>query len=112
MGVPHFLVHSLELAVAIQGANLALIQGDPEALKRLGQGGSVGHRFRELLEPGRYNPGPARLASARLPFKRSLRAQYWLKFRLAVAAGMPADSRRSFDPSCAKKERVVRKVTY
>lgn len=86
MAVPNFLIQPLELAVAVQRANLALIQGDPNALERNAQGSSVGHRCRQRLEPTRHNPRPARLPFAWLPFKRSLCQQHGLKLRLAVAA--------------------------
>jgi hypothetical protein len=58
MAAPHFPVHVLELSVSIQGANLALAQGDPETMERDAQGSPVGHRCRQLLEPTRHNPGP------------------------------------------------------
>jgi len=69
MAMPHFLVHPLKFAAAIQRANLALIQGDPNALERDPQRSAVSHCCRELVEPTRHNSGPATLSPALASFR-------------------------------------------
>ncbi|MGC2766906.1 MAG: hypothetical protein WB607_15470, partial [Candidatus Acidiferrum sp.] len=89
MAPSHFLIHPPKLTVAIQSAKLALLQSDTQALECDAQGSSVRHRRRKLIEPTRYNPGPATLAPTRLSLKRSLRPQHGLQLRLAIASSMP-----------------------
>lgn len=68
-----FLIHAAKLTVAIQSANLALIQVDPIALERDPQGSTVCHCHGELLEPTRNNSGSAAFADSRLPLQDPFR---------------------------------------
>jgi hypothetical protein len=83
------LIHSPKFTVPVQGTKLALVQGDPIVLERSPQRSSVGHCFRELLEPNRHNPRSATLPSSSLSLQCFLRTQHRLQLRLARATRMP-----------------------